>query len=105
LTLSGVLGHGHVCGENAALLGAFGKSLRHSRSGTSGETIAIAVRVGHGVVRVEVTDLAGSGVPEPQQAGEDAESGRGLALVASLVPGGAGGGAADGQTDGDLVRT
>ncbi len=58
-----VLGPGHPCGDDAALLVGelFGNSLRHSRSGATGETITVAVRVRDGVVRVEVTDRVGPG--------------------------------------------
>jgi anti-sigma regulatory factor (Ser/Thr protein kinase) len=85
--VGGVLGPGHPCGDDAALLVTemFANSLRHSRSGAPGETITIAVRVGDDVVRVEVTDRAGPGVPEPHQAGQDAEGGRGLGLVAGMA--------------------
>ena len=62
----------------------FGNSLRHSRSGAPGETITVAVRVRDGVVRVEITDRVGPGVPELHEAGQDAEGGRGLGLVAAL---------------------
>jgi len=81
-----VLGPGHPCGDDAALLVGelFGNSLRHSRSGAPGETITVAVRVRDGVVRVEVTDRVGPGVPELHEAGQDAEGGRGLGLVAAL---------------------
>ena len=81
-----VLGPGHPCGDDAALLVSelFGNSLRHSRSGAPGETITVAVRVRDGVVRVEVTDRVGPGMPELDEAGQDAEGGRGLGLVAAL---------------------
>jgi len=41
-----------------------GNSVRHSGSGAPGETVTVAVRMGDGVVPVEVTDLSGPGVPE-----------------------------------------
>jgi anti-sigma regulatory factor (Ser/Thr protein kinase) len=63
----------------------FGNSVRHSRSGAPGETVTVAVTAGDGVVRVEVTDRGGPGVPELQLAGGDAEGGRGLQLVAGLA--------------------
>jgi anti-sigma regulatory factor (Ser/Thr protein kinase) len=83
--VSEVLGHGHPCGEDAALLVSevFGNSVRHSGSGVAGETVA--VKAGDGVVRVEVTDRAGPGKPELRPAGRDAEGGRGLQLVAALA--------------------
>ena len=65
--VDGVLGPGHQCGDVAVLLTnreIFGNSLRHSRSGNPGETITVAVKVTGGVVRVEVTDRSGPGVPE-----------------------------------------
>jgi anti-sigma regulatory factor (Ser/Thr protein kinase) len=82
-----VLGPGHPCGDDAALLvnELFGNSVRHSRSGTPGETVTVTVRAGDGVIRVEVTDRGGPGVPELRPAGRDAEGGRGLRLVAGLA--------------------
>jgi len=59
---AGVLGPGHPCGEDAALLGElFGNSVRHSGSGAAGETVTVAVRAAGGVVRVEVNDRGGPG--------------------------------------------
>jgi anti-sigma regulatory factor (Ser/Thr protein kinase) len=63
----------------------FGNSVRHSGSGAPGETVTVAVIVGDGVVRVEVTDRAGPGMPELRPAGGDAEGGRGLQLIAGLA--------------------
>jgi anti-sigma regulatory factor (Ser/Thr protein kinase) len=82
-----VLGPGHPCGDDAALLVGelFGNSVRHSRSGAPGETVSVAVSAGDGVVRVEVTDRSGPGLPELWPAGRDAEGGRGLQLVAGLA--------------------
>lgn len=82
-----VLGPGHPCGDDAVLLAGelFGNSVRHSASGTPGETVTVAVRAGDGVVRVEVTDRSGSGVPVLRPAERDAEGGRGLGLVAALA--------------------
>jgi anti-sigma regulatory factor (Ser/Thr protein kinase) len=82
-----VLGPGHPCGDDAELLVSeiFGNSVRHSGSGAAGETVTVAVRVGDGMVRVEVTDRAGPGRPELRPAGRDAEGGRGLQLVAALA--------------------
>jgi anti-sigma regulatory factor (Ser/Thr protein kinase) len=84
---AGVLGPGHPCGDDAALLVSelFGNSVRHSRSGAAGGTVTVAVRAGDGLVRVEVTDRSGPGVPELSCAGRDAEGGRGLQLVAGLA--------------------
>jgi anti-sigma regulatory factor (Ser/Thr protein kinase) len=82
----GVLGPGHPCENDAALLVSelFGNSIRHSRSGAPGGTVTVAVRAGDGLVRVEVTDRGGPGVPELYSAGRDAEGGRGLQMVAGL---------------------
>jgi serine/threonine-protein kinase RsbW len=81
----GVLGPVHPCGDVAVLLvnrELFGNSVRHGGSGDPGEAVTIAVRAGDGLVRVEVTDRSGPGVPELRPAGGDAEDGRGLGLVA-----------------------
>ncbi len=67
----------------------------------AGELTANAVRHGHvpgrdfrlrltvgeaeGVVRVEVTDARGEGLPAPDTPGADAEAGRGLLLVTALA--------------------
>jgi hypothetical protein len=58
---AGVLGPGHPCGDDAALL----VSCSATASGTAareGETIE--VRAAGGVVRVDVTDRGGRGVPQ-----------------------------------------
>ena len=85
--VSEVLGPGHPCGDVAVLLVSevFGNSVRHSGSGAPGETVTVAVIVGCGIVRVEVTDRAGPGTPELRPADRDAEGGRGLQLVAGLA--------------------
>ena len=85
--VGGVLGPGHPCGDDAALLVSelFGNSVRHSRSGAAGGTVTVAVSAGDGLVRVEVTDRSGPEVPEPYPAGRDAEAGRGLQMVAGLA--------------------
>ena len=85
--VSGVLGPGHRCGDDAALLVSelFGNSLQHGGSSAPGETVTVAVRAGDGIVRVEVTGRSGPGVPEPRPAGGDAEGGRGLQLVDRLA--------------------
>ena len=59
--VGGVLGPGHPCGDDAALLVSelFGNSVRHSRSGAAGGTVTVAVSAGDGLVRVEVTDRSG----------------------------------------------
>jgi anti-sigma regulatory factor (Ser/Thr protein kinase) len=63
----------------------FGNSVRHSRSGEPGGTVTVAVMAGGGVVRVEVADRSGPGVPRVRLAGGGAEDGRGLRLVAGLA--------------------
>ena len=82
--VGGVLGPGHPCGDMAGLLVSeiFGNSVRRSGSGAPGETVTVAVSAGDGMVRAEVSDRGGSGVPVLGPAGRDAEGGRGLQLVA-----------------------
>jgi anti-sigma regulatory factor (Ser/Thr protein kinase) len=82
-----VLGPGHPCGYDAVLLASelFGNSLRYSRSGLPGQTVTVTVTARTGVVRVEVTDRSGPGVPALRPAGDDAEAGRGLGIVAGLA--------------------
>jgi anti-sigma regulatory factor (Ser/Thr protein kinase) len=63
----------------------FGNSVRHSRSGGPGGTVTVAVLAWDGLVRVEVTDQSGPGMPWIRQAGRDEEGGRGLGLVAALA--------------------
>ena len=84
---AGVLGPGHPCGDDAALLVSelFGNSVRHSGSGAAGETVTVTVRAAGGVVRVEVTDRGGSGVPQLRPFDGEAEDGGGLGLVAELA--------------------
>jgi len=75
-------------GRDAAVLMAselFSISVRHSRSGAPGGTVTVTVVAGYGVVRVEVTDQGGPGVPRVCRAGRDEEGGRGLELVAALA--------------------
>jgi anti-sigma regulatory factor (Ser/Thr protein kinase) len=85
--VEGLLGPGHPCGDVAALLvdELFVNSIRHSGSGAPGETVTVAFRTENDVIRVEVTDRSGPGVPEPRPAGSDSEDGRGLHLVARLA--------------------
>jgi hypothetical protein len=60
---AGVLGPGHPCRDDAALLVSelSGNSIGHSGSGAAGQTVTVTVRAAGGVVRVEVTDRGGSG--------------------------------------------
>jgi anti-sigma regulatory factor (Ser/Thr protein kinase) len=85
--VDGVLGPGHPCGDVATLLvdELFANSIRHSGSGAPGETVTVAVKTADDVIRVEVTDLSGPGVPRPRPSGSEAEDGRGLDLVARLA--------------------
>lgn len=101
-----VLGPGHPCRDDAALLVGelFGNSVRHSGSGAPGGTVTVAVRAGDGVVRVEVADRGGPGAPKLRPADRDAEGGRGLQLVRASRGGGAGGGAAGGRSPGSSYR-
>jgi anti-sigma regulatory factor (Ser/Thr protein kinase) len=82
-----VLGPGHPCGEVAVLLVSelFSNSLRHSGSGAADGTVAVAVTICGGLVRVEVNDRSGPVVPDLRPADHDAEGGRGLRLVAGLA--------------------
>jgi anti-sigma regulatory factor (Ser/Thr protein kinase) len=82
-----VLGPGHPCGDDAALLASelFANSLQHGGSGVPGETVTVTVTARAGAVRVEVADRGGPGVPEVRPASADAEDGRGLGLVAGLA--------------------
>jgi hypothetical protein len=74
---AGVPGPGHPCGGRRRAAGElFSNSIRHSGSGAEGETIA--VRAAGGVVRVDVTDRGGRGVPQLRASGDEAEGGRGL---------------------------
>lgn len=85
--VSAVLGPGHPCAETAVLLAGelVGNSMRHSGSGAPGETVTVQVTAAGGAIRIEVTDRSGPGVPQLRPAGCDAESGRGLQLVAALA--------------------
>jgi Histidine kinase-like ATPase domain len=70
-----------VRGRRRAASELFSNSIRHSGSGAEGETVTIAVRAVGGVVRVDVTDRGGRGVPPLRPSGDEAEGGRGLGLV------------------------
>ena len=85
--VGGILGPGHPCREEAVLLVTelFANSVRHSCSGAPGETVTVAVSTANGIVRVQVTDRSGPGVPHLRPARAHAECGRGLALVACLA--------------------
>jgi anti-sigma regulatory factor (Ser/Thr protein kinase) len=85
--VAGVLGQGHPCRADAALLVSelFGNSVLHSLSGAPGGTVTVTVTAGDCVIRVEVTDQSGPGVPELRPADGEAEGSRGLQLVAFLA--------------------
>jgi anti-sigma regulatory factor (Ser/Thr protein kinase) len=85
--VDGVLGPGHPCGDVATLPvdELFVNSIRHSGSAARGETVTVAVKTANDVIRVEVTDLSGPGVPQLRPSGGEAEDGRGLHLVARLA--------------------
>jgi hypothetical protein len=68
-----------VRGRRRAAGELFSNSIRHSGSGAEGETTA--VRAAGGVVRVDVTDRGGRGVPQLRPSGDEAEGVRGLGLV------------------------
>jgi anti-sigma regulatory factor (Ser/Thr protein kinase) len=84
---AGVLGPGHPCGDDAALLVSelFANSVRYGGPGTAGETVTVAVTAAGGMVRVEVTGASGPGVPQLRVTDGDAEDGRGLRLVEALA--------------------
>jgi anti-sigma regulatory factor (Ser/Thr protein kinase) len=65
--------------------GLLGNSVRHSASGRRGKTVTVTVTAGRGVVRVEVADRGGPGVPVLRAGGSDADGGRGLRVVACLA--------------------
>jgi anti-sigma regulatory factor (Ser/Thr protein kinase) len=71
---AGVLGPGHPCRDDAALLVSelFGNSIRHSGSGAAGQTVTVTVRAAGGMVQFEVTDRGGSGVPQLRPSGGEA---------------------------------
>jgi len=87
--VSGVLGPGHPGGDDAVLLVGelFANSIRHSGSGAPGQTVTVTVAARDSVVRVEVADRSGPGVPQLRPADGEAEGGRGLQLVQRLSAG------------------
>ena len=103
----GVLGPGHPCGDDAALLVSelFGNSVRHSRSGAAGGTVTVAVSAGHGLVRVEVTDRSGPEVPKLYSAGRDAEAAGGFSSLRAWRRGGDGGSVGGGRLPGSSCGT
>jgi anti-sigma regulatory factor (Ser/Thr protein kinase) len=63
----------------------FANSVRHSGSGKPGQTVTIAVRTAGDVVRIEVADRSGPGLPRLQPCSDEAEDGREPGLVARLA--------------------
>ena len=63
--VGGALGPGHPYGDVAVLLVSelFRNSVRNSGSGLLKETVTVVVKAGDGMVRAEVTDRSGPGVP------------------------------------------
>ena len=63
--VAGVLGGSHPCNDVAVLLASelVTNSVRHSGSAVPGGLVTVAVAVGAGGVRVEVTDRSGDGAP------------------------------------------
>jgi anti-sigma regulatory factor (Ser/Thr protein kinase) len=75
-------------GRDATVLMAselFSNSVRHSRSGSPGGTVTVTVLARDGLIRLEVTDQGGTGVPEIRRVGREEEGGRGLELVAAMA--------------------
>jgi anti-sigma regulatory factor (Ser/Thr protein kinase) len=87
--VAGVLGESHVHADVALLLASelVTNSVRHSGSAVPGGVVTVTVAAGNQVVRVEVTDRCGDGVPVLSSAAPadgEAEGSRGLWLVDAL---------------------
>jgi anti-sigma regulatory factor (Ser/Thr protein kinase) len=87
--VAGVLGKSHALVDLALLLSSelVTNSVRHSGSAVPGGVVTVTVAAGDEVVRVEVTDCCGDGVPVLPTGGtadEEAEGSRGLWLVDAL---------------------
>jgi serine/threonine-protein kinase RsbW len=97
--VGGMLGPGHPCGDDAALLVSelFGNSVRHSRSGAAAGRSRSRSARGTVFVRVEVTDRGAPEVPELCPAGREAEADRGLSSLRASRRGGGGGSIASGR--------
>ena len=75
---------GELLGDMALVVDEFaGNGIRHTASGRGGK-ISIALWVGRGVLRVEVTDDGAGGARPRLRVAADGESGRGLHIVAAL---------------------
>jgi anti-sigma regulatory factor (Ser/Thr protein kinase) len=84
-----VLGESHAHVDLALLLSSelVTNSVRHSGSAVPGGVVTVTVAAGEKVVRVEVTDRIGDGVPvlpSAAPADDEAEGSRGLWLVDAL---------------------
>ena len=78
----------HAASDDAVLVASelAANSIVHSASGQDGGMFMVHLAELDGYhVAIIVTDQGGSGVPRNRQAGPDAESGRGLAVVRSLA--------------------
>lgn len=88
--VAGALGKSCAHTEVALLLASelVANSLEHSGSAVAGGVVTVTVAAGEKVVRVEVTDTSGDGVPvlPPVSGAADAEAegGRGMLLVDTL---------------------
>ncbi len=82
-----VLGPSHPCADVALLLASelVTNSVLHSGSAVPGGLLMVTVAAGEEIVRVEVTDRCGDGVPRFSVVDGDAEGSRGIRLVEELA--------------------
>ncbi len=85
-TVAGMAGPDTAGLAEAAIAELLANAVTHSRSGQPGGTVTVIITPGAGGVTVHVHDLgaAGGAVPRPRDAGDEAESGRGLRIVGEL---------------------
>lgn len=88
--VAGALGQAHPAADVAVLLASelVTNSVRHSGSAVSGGDVTVAVTVGRGGARVEVTDRSGDGAPVLASAASgdgNSEGSRGMRLVDALA--------------------
>jgi anti-sigma regulatory factor (Ser/Thr protein kinase) len=87
--VAGVLGRSHTEADVALLLASelVTNSVRHGGSAVPGGLVTVTVAVCGEVVRIEVTERSGDGVPvlKPGDGGGEAEGSRGLLLVDALA--------------------
>lgn len=82
-TLAGRWGFAGVADDVVGVVGELvANAVVHGRTGR-GSYVEVSYRMAGRRLRIEVRDAAG-GVPEPREADELAEDGRGLAIVAAL---------------------